>query len=185
MRFVSSGQTIPAFPGAERHGGYARRRRGDCADLDFGGPNRVLHHVSMKFSTDGNISSLGGPPENLTMQWALNAQGLESHSASGQWDQNHTRSFIRPPGNIRGYALSRFFLDRHGNPNFSLSFDHCRRDGNEDANLNGTNAGYAMATGTDTTLSAPASKRGRDSRNDGRSRGRVEEDRLERGPATR
>ena len=62
---------------------------GDCMDLDSGSLNSVLDHISLEFSSDENISSFGSPPENLTMQWALNAWGLESHSCGGLWDQNH------------------------------------------------------------------------------------------------
>lgn len=62
---------------------------GDCIDLDSGSLNCVLDHISMQFSTDENISSFSSPPENLTMQWSLNAWGLESHSCGGLWDQNH------------------------------------------------------------------------------------------------
>jgi autotransporter-associated beta strand protein len=70
-----------------RHGKYGSG--GDCIDLDSGCQNAILDHISMAFSTDENISSFGSPPENLTMQWALNAWGLESHSCGGLWDQNH------------------------------------------------------------------------------------------------
>ena len=62
---------------------------GDCIDLDSGCQNAILDHVSMSFSTDENISSFSSPPENLTMQWSLNAWGLEPHSCGGLWDQNH------------------------------------------------------------------------------------------------
>lgn len=62
---------------------------GDCIDLDSGCANAILDHVSMAFSTDENISSFGSPPENLTLQWSLNAWGLEPHSCGGLWDQNH------------------------------------------------------------------------------------------------
>ena len=62
---------------------------GDCIDLSSGTLNAVLDHVSIQFSTDENISSFNSPPENLTMQWALNGWGLESHSCGGLWDQNH------------------------------------------------------------------------------------------------
>lgn len=62
---------------------------GDCIDLDSGCQNAILDHISMSFSTDENISSFNAPPENLTMQWALNAWGLETHSCGGLWDQNH------------------------------------------------------------------------------------------------
>lgn len=62
---------------------------GDCVNLDAGSLNCVLDHVAMQFSTDENMSSFASPPENLTLQWSLNAWGLEPHSAGGLWDQNH------------------------------------------------------------------------------------------------
>ena len=65
---------------------------GDCIDLDSGCLNAMLDHVSMQFSTDENMSSFGSPPENLTLQYSLNAWGLESHSCGGLWDQNHATS---------------------------------------------------------------------------------------------
>jgi len=182
---------------------------GDCLNLDSGSDRCVLDHIAMQFSTDENMSSFGSPPENLTLQWSLNAWGLLSHSAGGLWDQNHatchhtlwahnhTRDpkarpsgvldwvnnvtfdygigfimgdsatpadwkanvrgsyFICPPGNIRGYALSRASLDRNGNTNFSLHLDNCRWDRDGDTVLDGTNPGYGMATGTYKTLTTP------------------------------
>jgi autotransporter-associated beta strand protein len=65
---------------------------GDCVDLDSGSLNAILDHVSMQFSTDENMSSFSSPPENLTLQYSLNAWGLESHSCGGLWDQNHATS---------------------------------------------------------------------------------------------
>lgn len=62
---------------------------GDCIDLDSGSVNSILDHISMQFSTDENMSSFGSPPENLTLQYSLNAWGLESHSCGGLWDQSH------------------------------------------------------------------------------------------------
>jgi autotransporter-associated beta strand protein len=62
---------------------------GDCIDLDSVCQDAILDHVSLAFSTDENISSYNSPPENVTMQWSLNAWGLESHSCGGLWDQNH------------------------------------------------------------------------------------------------
>jgi hypothetical protein len=58
-------------------------------DLDSGCENAIFDHVSMSFGTDENFSSFKRPPENLTMQWSLNAWGLETHSCGGLWDQNH------------------------------------------------------------------------------------------------
>ncbi|MGC4016962.1 MAG: autotransporter-associated beta strand repeat-containing protein [Luteolibacter sp.] len=70
-----------------RHGKYGSG--GDCIDLDSNSTRSVLDHISMQFSTDENMSSFSSPPENLTLQWAINAWGLESHSCGGLWDQNH------------------------------------------------------------------------------------------------
>ena len=70
-----------------RHGKYGSG--GDCIDLDSGCTNSVLDHISMQFSTDENMSSYSTPPENLTLQYSLNAWGLETHSCGGLWDQNH------------------------------------------------------------------------------------------------
>jgi pectate lyase len=70
-----------------RHG--KKGSGGDCIDLDSSCENAILDHISMAFSTDENISSFKRPPENLTMQWSLNAWGLEPHSCGGLWDQNH------------------------------------------------------------------------------------------------
>ena len=72
------------------------------------------------------------------------------------WKANVRNSyFICPPGNIRDYALSRASLDRNGAPNFSLHLDNCRWDRDGDAILDGTNAGYSMATGDYITLASP------------------------------
>lgn len=73
-----------------RHGKYGSG--GDCIDLDSGSLNSILDHVSMQFSTDENMSSYGSAPENLTLQYSLNAWGLETHSCGGLWDQNHATS---------------------------------------------------------------------------------------------
>ncbi len=73
-----------------RHGYYGSG--GDCVDLDSGCLNAILDHVSMQFSTDENMSSFGSPPENLTLQYSIDAWGLESHSCGGLWDQNHASS---------------------------------------------------------------------------------------------
>ncbi|MFD0894378.1 autotransporter-associated beta strand repeat-containing protein [Luteolibacter ambystomatis] len=70
-----------------RHGKYGSG--GDCIDLDSNSTRSVLDHISMQFSTDENMSSFSSPPEDLTLQWAVNAWGLESHSCGGLWDQNH------------------------------------------------------------------------------------------------
>ena len=75
-----------------RHLRFRHRKTGsggDCVNLDSGSLNSVLDSVSMQFSTDENFSSYNSPPENVTMQWSLNAWGLESHSCGGLWDQNH------------------------------------------------------------------------------------------------
>ena len=58
-------------------------------DLDSASDRSILDHVTMQFSTDENMSSFGSPPDNVTLQYSLNAWGLESHSCGGLWDQNH------------------------------------------------------------------------------------------------
>ena len=195
-----------------RHGKYGSG--GDCIDLDSGSIRCVLDHVSLQFSTDENISSYNSPPENLTMQWSLNAWGLESHSCGGLWDQNHatchhtlwahhhTRNpkarpsgllewtnnvtfdwdigfimgdsetpatwkanvrnsyFLCPPGNLRSRALEKANLDRYGNPNFSLYLNNCRHDADGNGLLDGTDKGYAIASGSYTTLAAPVDATG-------------------------
>ena len=65
---------------------------GDCIDLDQDCTNVILDHISMQFSTDENFSSFKRPPENLTLQYSINAWGLETHSCGGLWDQNHATS---------------------------------------------------------------------------------------------
>lgn len=62
---------------------------GDCLNLDSGSNNSILDHLSVQFSTDENISSFSSPPENVTLQYSLNAWGLNPHSCGGLWDQNH------------------------------------------------------------------------------------------------
>ena len=75
-----------------RHLRFRHRKSGsggDCLNLDSGSINSIFDSISMQFSTDENFSSFNSPPENMTMQWSLNAWGLESHSCGGLWDQNH------------------------------------------------------------------------------------------------
>ena len=191
-----------------RHGKYGSG--GDCIDLDSGSLNTILDSLSLQFSTDENISSFGSPPENLTMQWSLNAWGLESHSCGGLWDQNHASShhslwahnhtrnpkarpggllewannvtfdwdigfimgdsnsnaswksnvrgcyFLCPPGNLRSKALEKALLQTsNGLPNFSLYLDNCLHDSDGDGLLNGTNKGYAIASGNYNTNATP------------------------------
>ena len=85
--FIISGDDIVIRHARFRYGYKAAG--GDCIDLSSGTLNAILDQVSIQFSTDENISSFNSPPENLTMQWALNGWGLESHSCGGLWDQNH------------------------------------------------------------------------------------------------
>ena len=64
--------------------------------------------------------------------------------------------FICPPGNPRSKALEKANLDRNGMPNFSLYLNNFRHDSDGDGLLNGTDKGYAIASGNYTTLAAPA-----------------------------
>ncbi len=85
--FIISGDDIVIRHARFRYG--KKTAGGDCINLSSGTLNAILDQVSIQFSTDENISSFNSPPENLTMQWALNGWGLESHSCGGLWDQNH------------------------------------------------------------------------------------------------
>ncbi len=85
--FIISGDDIVIRHARFRYG--KKTAGGDCIDLSSGTLNAILDQISIQFSTDENISSFNSPPENLTMQWALNGWGLESHSCGGLWDQNH------------------------------------------------------------------------------------------------
>ena len=85
--FIISGDDIVIRHARFRYG--KKDAGGDCINLSSGTLNAILDQVSIQFSTDENISSFNSPPENLTMQWALNGWGLESHSCGGLWDQNH------------------------------------------------------------------------------------------------
>lgn len=62
---------------------------GDCLNLDSEAERVMLDHLSLSFSTDENMSSFKRPPEDVTLQWSLNAWGLERHSCGGLWDQRH------------------------------------------------------------------------------------------------
>ncbi len=93
-----------------RHGKYGSG--GDCIDLDSACTNAMLDHITMQFSTDENMSSYSTPPDYLTLQYSLNAWGLETHSCGGLWDQNratahhtlwahnHTRNPKARPNNL-------------------------------------------------------------------------------------
>ena len=210
--FIISGDDIVIRHARFRYG--KKTAGGDCIDLSSGTLNAMLDQVSIQFSTDENISSFNSPPENLTMQWALNGWGLESHSCGGLWDQNHatahhslwshnhTRNpkarpsgllewinnvtydwdigfimgdsdtpaswranvrnsyFLSPAGNIRTKALEKANPDRNGSPNFSLYLNNCRHDSDGDGVLNGTDKGYAIASGTYITLASPVAGAG-------------------------
>ncbi len=75
-----------------RHGYYGSG--GDCIDLDSASKRSVFDHVAMQFSTDENMSSFSSPPDYLTLQYSLNAWGLESHSCGGLWDQNNATAIF-------------------------------------------------------------------------------------------
>lgn len=85
--FIISGDDIVIRHARFRYG--KKDAGGDCINLSSGTLNAILDQVSIQFSTDENISSFNSPPENLTIQWALNGWGLESHSCGGLWDQKH------------------------------------------------------------------------------------------------
>jgi hypothetical protein len=93
---------------------YGRQTAGgDCINVERGVTNLMLDHLSLQFSTDENLSSFekNPRPDLLTLQWSINAWGLETHSCGGLWDvarvtthhtlwaHNHTRNpKARPSG---------------------------------------------------------------------------------------
>jgi hypothetical protein len=91
-----------------RHG--RRGNGGDCLNTDGGATNLVIDHCDTLFSADENFSMFRGTPPTMTVQWTVNAWGLQTHSAGGLWTidratahhmlwaHNHTRNpkLIRP-----------------------------------------------------------------------------------------
>ncbi|MGC3956846.1 MAG: hypothetical protein QM813_02430 [Verrucomicrobiota bacterium] len=106
-RLTIAGQTAPGagigFKGGPliiavndviiRHARFRYGRQpagGDCINLERGVTNVMLDHLSLQFSTDENISSFSKNPrpDLVTLQWSINAWGLETHSCGGLWDLN-------------------------------------------------------------------------------------------------
>lgn len=109
--FIIAGSDVVIRHARFRYG--QQTPRGDCINIVNGVTNLMLDHISMAFSNDENIStfSRNPRPDLVTLQWSLNAWGLQNHSCGGLWDfnrvttrhtlwaHNHTRNpKARPDG---------------------------------------------------------------------------------------
>lgn len=97
-------------------------------------PNGLLDWVN-NITFDWDIGFIMGD-SNTPASWKANVRGCY---------------FLCPPGNLRSKALEKANLDRNGAPNFSLFLENCLHDNDGDGLLNGTNKGYAIASGSYTT----------------------------------
>lgn len=97
---------------------------------------------------------------NVTFDWDIGFIMGDSETPAA-WKAN-VRScyFLCPASNLRSRALEKANLDRNGNPNFSLYLDNCRHDNNGNGILDGTDKGYAIASGSYTTLTTPVANTG-------------------------
>ena len=97
---------------------------------------------------------------NVTFDWDIGFIMGDSETPAS-WKANvRGNYFICPPGNIRSRALEKAHLDRNGVPNFSIFVADNLFDKDGDAVLNGQDYGYGIASGSFTTLTAPASNSG-------------------------
>ncbi len=85
IRFSGSDLVVQHLRVRQGRGGSG----GDCINLDSTCKDAIFDHVSISFGRDENMSSFKRPPDRVTLQWSLNAWGLETHSCGGLWDQNH------------------------------------------------------------------------------------------------
>lgn len=84
---------------------------------------------------------------NVTYDWTIGFI-LGDSTTPAQWKANVIGNyFICPPGNLRSVALEKARLDRHGNPNFTLYLANNLFDNNGNTLLDGTDRGYAIASG--------------------------------------
>ncbi len=65
---------------------------GDAMDSTGAAANLMLDHCEYMFSKDENFSNFGAGTPNATDQWAINAWGLQPHSAGGLWAMKHVTS---------------------------------------------------------------------------------------------
>jgi hypothetical protein len=72
-----------------RHLRFRNGRSADSVNVDGTSSDTIFDHCDVLLGKDENFSSFKRPPENLTMQWSVNAWGMETHSAGGLWDQQH------------------------------------------------------------------------------------------------
>ncbi|MBN8457690.1 MAG: autotransporter-associated beta strand repeat-containing protein [Verrucomicrobia bacterium] len=97
---------------------------------------------------------------NVTFDWDIGFIMGDSETPAA-WKANVRGCyFLCPASNLRSRALEKANLDRNGNPNFSLYLDNCRHDNNGNGVLDGTDKGYAIASGNYTTLTSPVAATG-------------------------
>ncbi len=93
---------------------------------------------------------------NITYDWDIGFIMGDSNS-NASWKSNVRGCyFLSPPGNLRNKALEKANLQTsNGLPNFSLYLDNCLHDADGDGLLNGTDKGYAIASGNYNINPAP------------------------------
>jgi autotransporter-associated beta strand protein len=93
---------------------------------------------------------------NVTFDWDIGFIMGDSPS-NASWKANVRGDyFLCPPGNLRSKALEKASLQTsNGLPNFSLYLDNCLHDADGDGQLNGTDKGYAIASGSYNTSATP------------------------------
>ena len=97
-------------------------------------------------------SSLLDWVNNVTFDWDIGFIMGDSATPAA-WKANvEGNYFVCPPGNIRSVALEKANLDRNGVPNFSLWQANNLMDRDGDGALNGTDRGWAIASGSYTKL---------------------------------
>jgi len=97
---------------------------------------------------------------NVTYDWNIGFIMGDSTTPAA-WKANVRNSyFLCPPGNLRSRALEKALIDRNGNKNFSLYLNNCRHDNDGNGLLDGTDKGYAIASGDYITLASPIATTG-------------------------
>ncbi|GIX50498.1 MAG: hypothetical protein KatS3mg132_692 [Limisphaera sp.] len=84
---------------------------------------------------------------NVTYDWDIGFIMGDS-STPADWKANVIGNyFICPPGNLRSVTLEKASLDRNGNHNFTLHVSNNLFDNNGNTVLDGTDRGFAIASG--------------------------------------
>ena len=137
---------------------YMRLRHGDrewgsdCMDMTSSAKNVMLDHLSMQYSTDENWSL--DNPQNVTLQWSINAWGLQDHSCGGLvytkdvtvhhtlWAHNHTRN----PKHRNG------LMDWVNNVVFDWDIPYICADADSDTHWANVVGGYFISAGGSTDV---------------------------------